>query len=104
MQCIAIAASHMTSTLLVTLTTVDMVIKDVINEEKTGRGEQSDLRLCRSVLRIAPRASVGDARRGANRTHSTPRHSVGTASRLGGPLPPEGSDEPYLSSIFQIVR
>ncbi len=57
-QCIAIAASHMTSTLLVTLTTVDMVIKDVINEEKTGWGERMDSRLCRSVLRTAPRASV----------------------------------------------
>jgi len=61
-------------------------------ERKPGRGEKMDSRLRRSVLRTALRASVGAVRLGANRTHSAPRHSVGTASRLSGPLPPEGTD------------
>ncbi len=54
-----------------------------------GRGERMDSRLCRSALRAALRASVVALLLGVNRTHSAPKHSVGTASQLGGPLPVE---------------
>ncbi len=66
-----------TSTLLVTPTRYGRVIKHLIIQEKTGRGEKMDSRLRHSVLRTALRASVGSqARLGANFRPLPPEYSA----------------------------